>query len=216
MRQPTSKSSVRARLRQALFGKRVSLMTTTSDDYEEFIADLIGHIQNGNRNITDLGYGRNNTIEGICGQPHQIDVSFVDHDYPNPTLVLIECKRYGNKPIDLEHVKVLKATMDDILAHPETPNCVNAIVTTTFGARSGAQRFADYYGILIEQVSHGPNYDFQYENVIQIGTMVKLKLSDTATAVVVRKCQSCGSRFNPIDTEVVCSQCSSSATEDAK
>lgn len=183
-------------------------MSTSSDAYEKFIADLIDNIQGTNRNITDLGYGRQNTIEGVCGQPHQIDVSFVDNDFPNPTLVLIECKRFTDDPIDLEHVKVLKATLDDILANPKTPNDANAIIATTVGARSGAQRFADYYGIQIEQVAHGPRYEFQYENVIQVGVMVTLKLSGCATAVLVRKCQSCGQRFEVKDNEMTCPQCS--------
>jgi len=182
-------------------------MSTPSDGYEEFIADLIANIEAADRRITDLGHGRQNTIEGVCGQPHQIDVSFVDHDFPNPTLVLIECKRLTDDPIDLEHVKVLKATLDDVLASPGAPDHANAIIATTVGARSGAQRFADYYGIQIERVAHGPSYGFRYENVTQVGVMATLKLSCCATAVLIRKCQSCGQRFEVKDGGMTCPQC---------
>jgi len=179
----------------------------SSDEYERFIADLIANIKGTHRKITKLGYGRKNTIEGICGQAHQIDVSFIDNDFPNPTLVLIECKRFTNHPINLEDVKVLKATLDDILPDPKTPSDAKAIVVTTERAREGAQRFAEYYGIEIEQVSHGPNYAFRYENVVQAGVMMRAKASVSFTAVVVRKCQSCGQRFEVHANERVCPKC---------
>jgi hypothetical protein len=186
-------------------------VNTLSDDYERFIADLIANVRDTNRNITDLGYGRYNTIEGICGQSHQIDVSFVDNDFVNPTLILIECKRFNDDPIELEHVKVLKASLDDILANPKTPNDANAIIVTTVGARKGAQRFANFYGIQIELVAHGPNYTFRYENFVQAGVMVRLNASDSATVVVHRKCQSCELKFEVQVNEKVCPKCSTTA-----
>jgi len=177
-----------------------------SDDYERFIATLLRNLKETNRRITELGYGGNNTIQGASGQSHQVDVSFIDHDFPNPTLVLIECKRL-NKKIDLQHVKVLKATLDDILAAEDTPSDANAMLVTTVGARSGPERYADYYGIRIEQVSHGPDYTFRYEDVVQAGVTNRLKFSQTATYVLVRKCHDCGERFDVQDKEALCASC---------
>ena len=57
--------------------------------------------------------------------------------------------------------------MDDVLIANDMPNHANAIIVTTIGAQKGAHRFAAYYGIRIQQVSHGPSYTFSYKNVTQ-------------------------------------------------
>ena len=69
-------------------------MSTDSNGYayEEFVAKLIQDIKNSRRKIENIGTGRRNKITGICGQRHQIDVSFIDHSFDEPTLILIECK----------------------------------------------------------------------------------------------------------------------------
>lgn len=169
-------------------------MTLTSDQYEEFIAALIEHIKEVHRDIRDIGCGRGNKIQGACGVRHQIDVSFVDRDFAQPTLVLIECKRQG-KPIDLAQVKVLKATLDDILLSANTPNSVKAIMVATSGARSGAQTFADRYGIRIEHTPHGPNFTFKYEHWIQAGISLTATATLDAAPIVRRVCDSCRKRF---------------------
>lgn len=124
-------------------------MGTTSDDYERFIAELIHNLEGTHRRITKLDYARFNSIRGISGQVHQIGVSFIDNNFSSPRLVVIECKRL-NKPIDLEHVKIVKATLDDILASGVTPDHAISLIVITVGAREGARRYADYYGIRIE------------------------------------------------------------------
>jgi len=181
-------------------------MSKDSDEYERFVAALIENIKKSHRNIPDIGCGAKNTIKGVCGQYHQIDVSFIDHSFEKPTLVLIECKRY-KKPIDLEHVKILKATLDDILASDKMPSDANAIIVTTSGTRVGAQRFADYYGIIIEVLPHSKNFTFRYENIIQAGISISLKSTDTASPTVLRKCSQCGERFEVIQNELVCPAC---------
>ena len=182
-------------------------MTRESDEYELFVARLIEDIKKSHRSITNLGCGSNNLIKGACDQKHQIDVSFIDNSFEKPTLVIIECKR-RRKPIDLGHVKVLKATLDDILASDESPSDANAIMVSTNGARIGAKRYADYYGILIEELPHGNNFIFKYENIIQAGIAISLKATVEATATVLRTCSSCGSRFEVIRNEKKCPSCS--------
>ncbi len=186
-------------------------MSLPSDKYEQFIASLIDNVKGTHRNISDIEWGRTNTITGVCGQPHQIDVSFVDHDFDYPTLVIIECKRYMGNPIKLEHVKVVKATMDDILAAKDTQSHANAIIVTTVGAQEGAQLFADYYGIIIESVPHGPNYTFRYENIIQASVTMSIKASVSLTDTLRRKCQLCDEQFEVQDNENVCPICSSNS-----
>lgn len=183
-------------------------MSSESDDYERFIAQLIENVRGTQRAITDLGWGRNNTIQGISGQPHQIDVSFVDRSFAVPTLVIVECKRLAERPVQLHHVKIVKATLDDVLAHSETPDQAKAIIVTTVGAQEGARRYADYYRIRIELVQHGPDYSFRYENILQQGVMNQLSFSDSAVRQVVRKCGTCGEPFRVRDNEPTCPECS--------
>lgn len=185
-------------------------MNSSSSDYEQFIMSLIDNVKGTYRNISDLGYGRNNTITGMCGQPHQIDVSFVDHDFEHPTLVIIECKRRTDDRIKLEHVKVVKATIDDILIAEDAPDHAKAIIVTTKGAQEGAQRFADYYGIMIENVPHRPDYIFRYENIVQAGITVSIQACSSVTADIHRYCQSCGKRFKVHETEKLCQNCAAS------
>jgi hypothetical protein len=184
-------------------------VATLASEYERFVAELIGNIKASHRDISQLGHGRENEIEGVCGQRHQLDVSFVDSSFDNPTLVVIECKRRRKKPIDLEHVKVVKATVDDILEHPQTPNNVKAVIVTTVGARDGAKRYAEYYGIDIQHVPHGPDYTFKYENVVQAGLLIAAKASVIASGAVLRRCPSCAERFEPNGSEAECHKCSS-------
>lgn len=80
-----------------------------SDDYERFISSLVEDIKKSGRDIRDRNYGRRNVVKGASGQKHQIDVSFYDYSFPEPTIVLIECKRVAD-PVPLSVVKIAKAT----------------------------------------------------------------------------------------------------------
>lgn len=182
-------------------------MSKTGDEYELFIRNLITNIQKNHHNIKCLGSGSKNTIEGHCGQKHQIDVSFIDHSCPNPTLILIECKQRSRFRIPLADVKVMKATLDDILARPDTPEHISAIIITTKGAQKGAQKFAKFYGIEIQTVPYGREYTFSYQNIIQAGVVASSMTSASASAFSQRKCKSCGVFFKPRRTELDCPQC---------
>lgn len=182
-------------------------MSQESDGYEAFIAELIGNLRASNRDISDLGHGRQNTVTGASGQPHQIDVSFIDHDFEPPKLVLIECKRRG-KPIDLEHVKVVLATLFDVLVSKEPLLDVGAIIVSTNGAREGARRFAEHYGIVLEVTEHGGTYAFRYKNIVQCGFGETLRMADKASITVKRACSVCKEPFELEDgCQVICPSC---------
>jgi hypothetical protein len=157
-------------------------MTIQSDNYESLVASLIEHIRKSARNITGLGSGRSNTIVGVSGQPHQIDVSFTDNDFSPNALVIIECKHFKDDSIQLEHVKVVKAAQDDIRSAEDTPNTVHAIMVTTNGVQSGAQRFANYYGIKTELVKSESEYVFRYENIVLAGITEQATAFDSVEA----------------------------------
>lgn len=184
-------------------------MTTASTEYENFVAKLIKGVQSSNRKITKLGRGQKNKIEGISSVKHQIDVSFIDHNFKSPTLVLIECKRFQNNSIELEHVKVLQATRDDII-QTKNISSVKAIIVTTVGIQSGAQKYADFYGITIEKLPHNDkNFTFQYENIISAGMEFSLgKMNITAVATLVKRCEKCNFRFVVYDDKKqICPNC---------
>lgn len=192
-----------------LASKKQKSSATTGSEYEVFVSKLINGIQNGQRNITHLGSGQRNKIEGISGVSHQIDVSFVDHSFASPTLVLIECKRLGKK-VKLEHIKVLQATREDIILNLKIASNIKAIIITTLGVQSGARKYADFYGVDIEQLPHDEkNFTFQYENVISAGISISSgRVSINATATLIKRCEKCNYSFVVHDdANVMCPNC---------
>lgn len=187
-------------------------MTIISTEYENFVARLIKGIQGSKRKITDLGKGRTNKIQGISGIKHQIDVSFIDRSFTSPTLVLIECKRFQDDSVALEHVKVAQATRDDIIQNQKSKSVssVKAIIITTIGIQSGAQKYADYYGINIEKLPHDDkNFTFQYENIISAGRVMFLTMPIKAVATLSKRCEKCNFRFDIYEGEQqICPNCS--------
>lgn len=181
-------------------------MSVESDDYERFIAELIGNVQASHRNISRLRWGRMNTIQGKSGQDHQVDVSFIDNNFPRPTLVLIECKRH-RKPIDLEHVKVVLATQLDILIECRKDLDVRAIIVSTNGERMGAHRFAKHYGIILEVTDHSENYTFRYENIVQAGLSDSMGVSDNMEFTTRHICPKCREIFESEDNQLICPSC---------
>lgn len=176
-------------------------------EYEKFVAILLNGIKSSGRKLSDIQFGKNNRIQGVCGQKHQIDVSFIDYSFDEPTLILIECKR-KRAPINLDIIKVLKATFDDIALNFNKATKFKAMLVTTAEIRRGARKYADYYGIVIEQVPHNKRFTFKYENIISAGNVISagqmpLKIS----AKLIKKCKNCGEKFEQIGEETVCTNC---------
>lgn len=184
-------------------------MSEESDNYEEFIAGLIRNLRGVHRDIRDLGWGRANVIRGASGQPHQIDISFIDDSFERPKLMLIECKRYS-KPIDLEHVKVVLATSLDILMPIYEAMDVGAIIVSTNGEREGARRFAAHYGITLEVTEHAESFIFRYENIVQAALQERVGFGDRADLTVMRICPVCNTRFEAENCQIVCRGCDES------
>ena len=123
-------------------------------DYESFVSNLIKGIRtskSAGRDIRNICFGKSNTLEGKSGQRHQVDVSFQDHSFDNPKIVLIECKRVS-RPIEISVIKILKSTMDDIIGYNGAPCEGLGIIVSTASFRRGALRFAYYYGIKTERL----------------------------------------------------------------
>ena len=88
---------------------------TQASQYESFVAGLVQTLLRS-RDASEVGHGRRNHLVGASGVRHQLDVSFFDRSVSLPKLVIIECKHL-REPIKLAHVKVLKATIDDLAAN---------------------------------------------------------------------------------------------------
>lgn len=155
-------------------------MSTPYNEYERFIASLIKNIQQSSRDIKDLNYGIKNKLKGASGQLHQIDVSFVDHSFEVPTLVLIECKRIKqkNKRINVSVLKILKYNLDDIIKSTNSPDKGKIICLSTADFQSGAIRIAQYEGIKIQKINHGPPFGFSYEDTIQFFNFDNVPVSE--------------------------------------
>jgi hypothetical protein len=161
-------------------------MSKESDEYENFVAELINGVKSTGRDISDIHFGKNNCLKGASGQEHQIDVSFIDSSFDEKTLVLIECKRWKD-PVDVSVPKVLKYNLDDLSASEEFPNVNLGIITTTSRFQEGVKTIATHEGIIIQVVNHGPPYDFRYENIVQVGLQDKFGIGDSMSFEVVRK-----------------------------
>jgi len=163
-------------------------MTTSQekgDSYEEFICQLIGNVKENGRDIRSIKWGRNNNILGASGCKHQIDVSFIDHSFKKPTLVLIECKN-TSKSVEKVQIAAFQAIISDILNHNKSPEFALGIFAYAQNARSGAVKFAKHYNIKMEKTGVRPNFTFHYKSLTQAGILFKGTGSLIANATIAK------------------------------
>lgn len=161
-------------------------MTKESAEYERFIASLVENVKNTGRDIKNIGFGRDNNLIGKSGQPHQIDVSFVDYSFPNVTLVLIECKRWKNN-VDVSVAKIIDWTLKDILENPIYPDHGKAIIVTTSGFQKGTDKVAGFKDMITQRVNADIPYGFRYENIVQEATSSRFEITNHAGIKVKRE-----------------------------
>lgn len=187
---------------------------SSGSEYEAFIEELVKGIKDeANKNevikIEKIGFGRKNKLEGKSGINHQIDVSFVDNSNLVPKLIILECKNFNSRnKIQLGHVKILKATIDDIAASGNNPGNVQGILISTSCVQSGAAIYAEYYKISLQIVSDGPNWNFQYGKILQFGLAMEAESAKVCgIAIHSRKCINCNQMFPPQGNEKTCEGC---------
>ena len=175
--------------------------------YEEFVAGLARTLLL-NRDISDVRYGLRNHLVGSCGVRHQLDVSFVDRSSSPHTLVVVECK-YLRQPVKLAHVKVLKATIDDLARSPRTKIAVKGILVSLRGAQRGAIDYAKHYNIDLQLVLDGSFYRFKYADLELVASSGIASGASYAVGhgVALRACKLCGSVFESDGTPEVCESC---------
>ena len=110
-------------------------MTTTSDDYEKFIQQVIASLVGVTVHHQRVYTGR------ISQRDIKIDVSF-DYDIAGANLLfLVECKCYGHS-VPVDDVEEFHSKIDDIGAH-------KGIMVTTVGFQEGAVKTARGRGIAL-------------------------------------------------------------------
>ena len=88
----------------------------------------------------NLQIARNQMVRGKSGLNHEIDV-LITFDLLNvKRYMLIECKSYSKRKVEKSDVMILQSKIDDIRS-------ALGIIVTTKGFQSGAQEYADYFGI---------------------------------------------------------------------
>ena len=140
-------------------------MAKKSDNYESLVAEIIEDIKKS-KDIQELGHGRSNRLEGASGQSHQVDVSFIDNSYQSPKLVLIECKLYRSKSVDVSVPKILVYNGKDLIKNPKYPNKYKLIIVTNTSLQVGANRLMEYEDITYQKLNDEPPYGFSYEEII--------------------------------------------------
>ncbi len=178
-------------MKRAISAKSRPRTTSAWSAYERFIDSVVKELK-PHYAIDEICGGERNRIAGISAR-HQVDVSFVDRDTSPPTLVLIECKSFkqtSSRAVTLGQVKVLRATIEDIAAHPRSnPGRVAGIFVSTRGAQRGAMSFARYHNIDFQRVSARAPWSFKYRDVHQIGPAgqkVKVRAGAVAPSIEVQ------------------------------
>lgn len=177
-------------------------------EYEKFLAELVNNLK-ARHAVECVGWGQKNRLRGRSGVRHQVDVSFIDKDGPEPKLVLIECKSFrSGKAVNLGQVKVLKATLDDLKGDPSHPSIVVAHMISSVPLQSGAHAYASHYDILSQLVSDGPSWVFRYGQMLQLGLEIQAEAATIhGKASKHRHCEACHTIFAPTGSEVHCQNC---------
>jgi hypothetical protein len=176
--------------------------------YEEFIAQLVANLR-VRHDIGDIKSGAKNRQVGASGVKHQIDVSFRETIIGQEKLVLIECKSLKTgRAVNLGHVKILKATADDMLGISQSSPPVELHLISSVPLQAGAARYAKHYLIQTHVVGDQGNWSFKYGSVAQFGLALQASAAVVAgTASIHRTCSACGTHFQPIASERECSAC---------
>lgn len=176
-------------------------------EYEALVAKLVGSIP-ASAQIAQIGSGARNRLRGLSGVGHQVDVSFVDEGVNPRRLVIVECK-YIDKPIKLEHVKVLKATLDELRQGPDNPGECRAIMVSRHPLQRGAAEFARFYGIECRKIDDTESFSFMYANHGLLGAAMTAKSEITCSIRAVQPCRICGKPFEFVGDKPECDECTS-------
>lgn len=121
-------------------------------EYEHLARDIY-HALLHNDGVKTVDVKHNIDIAGRSGCSHQIDVYWEFSLGGVIYKTAIECKRY-NKPLEIGRVRDFYAALTDI-------GNIQGIVITTIGYQAGAKKFADYYGINLQELRTPTDADWK-------------------------------------------------------
>ena len=127
-----------------LLAEKMSKPWEMLESYVEFVYQSL--LDLGNDNVV---VGRDVTLTGRTGIPHQIDVYYEFEKAGFRHRVAIEC-RHKSRAIDKNQVIAFKGTVEDIPG-------LQGIMVALKGYQSGARRFADDNGILAIDITELPS-----------------------------------------------------------
>lgn len=109
----------------------------TWQSFEEHVQTIYGLLLN--MHDDGIMVARDVRLRGRDGQEHQIDVYYEFEKAGVRHRVAIECKCWSS-PVTIKEIKVLKATVDDILG-------LRGVMVSAQGYQAGARKFAEDNGI---------------------------------------------------------------------
>ena len=179
-----------------------------SAQYEAFIAELV-RVLLLNRGASDVRFGPQNHLTGASAAKHQVDVSFIDKETSPHRLVVIECKYLG-KRIGLGHVKVLKATIDDLAEKMGSEVVVKGVLVSLRVAQSGAITYAKHCGIDLQIVPDRSACRFKYADLELVAAKAEGfgRSKASGHGVALCACKLCSLTFQGDGASQVCQSCS--------
>ena len=168
--------------------------------YEEVAAYLL------NQFAKEFGFAKvegKQKIAGIRSGTHwEIDAKGVCEG--NEGFVIIECRRYTISKQNQEKLGSLAYCIKDTGAE-------GGILVSPLGIQEGASKIADRENIIdVRLDANCTPYDFsmQFLKKLMVGLSDGIVLGDSATAEVVRVCESCREKFTVKENEKFCPNCS--------
>jgi hypothetical protein len=134
----------------------------SSTEYEEVTRDVAKSIVEQVEGASLPESGKENHKTGRSGHQHQIDVSFSNKQ----TLVLVECKCWGNR-VPVGRVLEFAARLIDIQIAEPRP--VNGVMVTTVGFQQGAKTVADFFNIELWLLTNATEFAATYKDLIGVG-----------------------------------------------
>lgn len=118
-------------------------MANENTEYEK-LAQEIYQTLNDAEGIKTIGVRHNIKLRGKSGCNHQIDVFWEFEMVGVKHRIAIECKNYSSE-VSVGKVRDFFGALHDI-------GNIKGIFITKIGYQSGAEKFADYYGILLKEM----------------------------------------------------------------
>lgn len=129
-----------------------SLVTNENTEYEKLVQDIYQAI-NDAEGVKNIDVRHNTKLPGKSGCNHQIDVYWEFEMMGINHCVAIECKNYSSE-VSVGKVRDFFGVLHDV-------GNTKGIFVTKVGYQSGAEKFANYYGIVLKELRFPTEKDWE-------------------------------------------------------